>query len=485
MSPAPSHTTTLTDAALNRTPANDAAATFVYGVTERGPADKPYAVTSLDEFLAIFGGRTANSAALYDWVDTYFQTGGSLLYVKRRLGAVPVAATANIFDQSGSTAPGDVALVATARSKGAWANGLNVAVTVNGSNFQLAVTHDTDTSVSETSPVLADRAAALAWANDSSDYITLALGASNEDPRAGSYSLASGDDDLDTIADSQLEAELATATADYGFGRVAAPGATTEDAHTAILDHCAETFRAARLDFVDSATASDITDDATPLRDLDSAHTGSGFDQWAVVKGTTPGTTRTVPWSAVQCGMEARNLAAGLPITQPAAGRHGIPGDFVLGLSQEPRSAAELDALSDAGVNAVRVVRGVPRTYDDVTLADPVTRPMWEGMAGATAALYIANQADDILEDAMFSALDAKGVAISDVGGRLSGLCLEEYGKGNLYGATPEEAFTVDVGPTVNTQTTIANRELHAKLQLKTTESAHSVELTISKQTIA
>ncbi|WP_196301843.1 phage tail sheath N-terminal beta-sandwich domain-containing protein, partial [Streptococcus pneumoniae] len=99
------------------------------------------------------------------------------------------SATNNLVD-----AGAGVSLVATAKSPGAWGNSLNVAVPagVTGGTFIVTVTHDTDTTISEVSPELADQAAAIAWAEAASDYIILTLGATALDPAVAAYSLASG-----------------------------------------------------------------------------------------------------------------------------------------------------------------------------------------------------------------------------------------------------------------------------------------------------
>lgn len=481
MSPAPGTETLLSDEAVARTPASASGVAFIAGVTERGPL-VPTEVNSMDAYAEKFGPRTTKSAAMFDWADTFFHTGGSRLIVTRRVGPAAVKASANIYDQSGSIAPGDVSLVVTATNPGEDGDKLNYAVVVDGTNFYINITHDDDGSLIE-SPVFADRDEAVAYFADN-EHVTLALGASAEDPRAATATtLAGGVDDRASIVDADLDDTLALLEPDLGPGQVAVPNATTTAAHQAILAACAEGFRSALLDFPDTGTVATLTAAADALKDGETDHAGAVFGPWAVVPGVAAGTDRTVPWSAVQAGMIARNDAAGLSPGQPAAGRHGIPA-WVIGLSQEPWSEADRNTLNLAGFNVVRVVRRQLRTYGNRTLVDSAERPTWVEFSGARVTMLIANRADEILEDAMFNVLDGRGFNVSEVGNQLAGLLLSYY-PGALHGATPDEAFFVDIGPTVNTPAKIAARELNAVIELKTNPAAERVRLVISKQAIA
>lgn len=480
MSPAPGTSVTFADEALSRFPASDPSAWFVVGFAERGPIE-PTAIASLGEFVNVFGDRQTYSQ-LYDALDVFFREGGALAYVLRAIGPTPVKATANLFDQSGSSAPGDVALTVTAVEHGTWANGLNVEVVASGANFTIIVSHDTD-GVLETSPTLADRAAAVTWSADS-DFIRLTLAASNEDPRTqGPTSLASGNDDHASATETEWLAALDLATGDFGAGLVSMPGRTTDTAHTNLLAHAAASHRTALLDSVDSAVVADLVQDATDLQDGDTDRAGGLFAPWAICPGLTPGTTRTVPPSALVAGLTARNDALGRSIGQPAAGIFGV-AQYVTGLSQDAFSESERDTLNDGAVNVIRVINGDVRVYGNRTLVDPDDRPQWVELSGSRVAAFIANQADAELERHVFAVLDGRGHEIARANGAIAAICLTQYNADALYGATPEDAFFVDTGPSVNTPATIANRELNAKLELKTSPAAERVELTISKQPI-
>jgi hypothetical protein len=58
------------------------------------------------------------------------------------------------------------------------------------------------------------------------------------------------------------------------------------------------------------------------------------------------------------------------------------------------------------------------------------------------------------------------------------------YIDGSLYGATPDEAFSVDVGPDVNTSVTLAAGELRAVLTVRMSPFAEVVRIEIVKVSI-
>jgi hypothetical protein len=459
---------------------------FVVGLTERGPLG-PVLIGSMTEKVRIFGDRTSYDT-LHDALETFFRVGGSRAYVSREVGPAAAVATANIFDQSGSSAPGDVALIATAKSVGDWGNKLNVVIDDHGSvpaiasgSFRITVTHD-DLGTLEVSPDVADRDAAIAWAQTAA-YIDLALGASAEDPRAQSaISLASGTDDRGSITDTHRQAALDRFGKDLGAGKVSAPGQTTQAAHSQLLAHAKDRNRTARLDFVDTPTVATLASAAALNRADPNARYGAGFAPRAVIPGLLPGTTRTVPYSAVQAGLEAKSLAQGKTAGDPAAGDNGKEDrQFVIGLSQPAWTDAERDTLNSAGVNVARVMDGVVRTYGYRTFVDPLgTKRNWLGLQKADLYMQIAADGNEIAERFEFRTIDGKRHTISDFAGELTGMLLPYYQAGVIFGETFEDAAVVDVGDQVNTIQTIAAQELHAEIAVRMSEFAERTVIGIS-----
>lgn len=472
------------DSTPPRSAVADASTFFVAGFTEKGDHTEAVKVTSMAQFEDLFGARVSHGQ-VWDALGVFFREGGSQAYVGRVVGPAVANATINIMDQSGSSAPGDVALVATASSSGSWANSLNVVVTQpDGAGaaavFVLEVTHDTDGTL-ETSPELADRAEAIAWA-DGSDYITLALGASAENPRAASYSLAAGTDDYASATDTHWENALNLFTKDLGPGQVAMPGRTTTQAHTDLAEHANAKNRRALLDLADTPTVATLTTAGEAVRDLgENARLVLPLAPWIVVPGVLPGTERTLPPSGMVAGIIARNDQAGRSANEPSANELG-KSRFATGVSQAAWSDEDRDTLNSAGVNVVRNMLGGVRLYGYRTAVDPLGADAdWLNFANSRLLMAITAKADTIAERYVLRQLDGKGHTIAQFGGELRGMLLPYFTSGSLYGQTPDEAFVVDVGPNVNTEETIADGQLRAIIGARMSAFAELVTIELVK----
>jgi hypothetical protein len=208
------------------------------------------------------------------------------------------------------------------------------------------------------------------------------------------------------------------------------------------------------LDLADVATAATLRTAALALRgDTDDRYAGA-FAPWAVIPGLTLGTTRLVPYSAIQAGLEARQAAAGKTANEAAAGEHDDAGlaRYAIGLSQAAWSDADRELLNDAGVNVARVMFGGVRTYGYRTLVDPLgQRRDWLALSNARLNMQIAALANEIAEDFEFRQIDGAKHTISQFGGALAGMLLPFWETGALFGETFDDAALVDVGDKVMT----------------------------------
>lgn len=452
---------------------------FVLGYAEKGSHTAIHEVSSMTEFEEKLGGRVTTSM-LWDALDVAFREGLPKAYVARVVGPTPVYATAKLLDQSGSTDPGDVALLATAVGVGDWYDGLNVTVEVTGTDFEITVTHDTDTSVLEESGLLADRAAAVTWST-SSEFIRLSLGASNEDPRAGAYSLAGGDDDYVNVTATERAAARALFVPELGPGQLAFPGQGSSTIHDELLGDTKGTNRVALLDTTDTSVKATVKTLAATLRALgvDKARRGLLLTPWVTVPGLTPGTTRDIPPSAVALGIIGRNDADGRSPNEPSANELGR-SRYALGV-KATYTEAERDELNTAGVAVIRDILGEARIMGYRTLTSPTTDPYWLNFANSRMLMAIIAKLDAVSDRYLFRQIDGKGLLLSDFGADLRAELLPFYNAGSLYGATPDEAFVVDVGPSVNTPATIADNQLNADVAVRLSPMGELVTIRIAK----
>lgn len=453
----------------------DTSTWFVAGVTERGP-QAAVAINSMAAFLSVLGARLATSV-LYDAAETFFREGGARMLVSRVLGPAAAVGTKNLLD--GASA---VALTVNANSKGAWGNNLKVAVVAGtvGGTFQLQIQYNN--VLVEQSGDLVDTAAAVAWGTGSS-YVTVIQGASVLDPAVlAAASLTGGADDTVSITDTHWATALAQFARDLGPGMVSMPGRTTDQAHLDTLAHAALNNRVAVMDAPDSAVVATLTGSAVAARAGGNGKYGSLFAPWAVVPGIATGTTRTVPYSAVVAGIVGRNEGQ-FSANDPAAGEKGI-SRYAIGLSQADQTDANRDTLNTAGVNMARILQGSVKTYGWRSLADPAVEPQWLNFGNARLFTAISADAQQVGDSFVFDQIDGQGLTISQYGGELAAMLLSYFNQGALYGTTPDEAFSVDVGAQVNTPNTIAAGELHAVLAVRMSPMAEFVIIEVVKVAI-
>lgn len=464
-----------------RSAPTDTGVWFVTGLAEKGPLT-PTLIRSLSDFTRVYGSRVGYSV-LYDAVEGFFREGGARVFVNRVVGPAAAKATVTLLDGAGTPAN---TLTVKANSVGDWANGatgglkVSIVAGANSGEFVIVVTLNSVEVVR--SPSLVDKPAALAWA-EGNDYIELHDEASLLDPAVvGATNLAGGADDRASITDTQWGAALDGFTSDLGTGMVSAPGRTTTTAYGQLLAHETTHNRIAKLDGADTPTVATLTAAAAGLRGRPDKgdRFGGMFAPWVVVPGILPGTTRTIPPSAIAAGIAARNDAAGLSPNIAAAGENG-KSRWAIGLSQPPWVESDRATLNDAGVNVIRGLYGGFRVYGYRTLASPELDPNWVMLSNSRLYTAIAANANVIAERFAFAELDGGRKKINEFGGVLIGMLLPYYTRGSLFGATPQEAFSVDVGEQVNTDATLAAGELHAVIALRMSPFAERVILEIVK----
>lgn len=453
---------------------------FVGGIADRGPVGEPTLLTSISQKESVFGPRTAESALLHDSIETYFRLGGRNVYVLRLVGDDYETAT-NTLDNASSTGT----LKVDALSPGEWGNLISVQAVPVSTNFNLIVKYDGVTV--EESPLLATNAEAVAWAASTSNYVQLTdLGEGN--PKAQTLTLTGGDDD-DAGVDATLIAEtLKLFTRDMGGGMVSLPGMTSAGTKEVLLAHAWEMKRNGLLDSQNISAAAkdggDATTLATPaiaLRTKAGARLSGEFWPWAVIPGVAVGTTRTVPYSAVQAGLTAAAAATGSTPGDPIAGRLG-EASWVLGLSQIQPTDDECEELSNAGINHARVYGGNVRTWDNRTLANPLTDQNWAQLSQARVVTSVAALAEAVQADYYQRKIDGRGFTLKDYEMELAGRACQPFFLSNdLYGDSAEEAFRVNAGPDVNPEADLAAGKMKAVIELCTSPGADFVSLEIVK----
>lgn len=405
-----------------RSAPTDTGVWYAVGATAIGPTE-PTLITSLTQYESVFGDR-AGGTVLYDAVDAYFREGGARVYI----AAIPTTPTVLLAESA-------VDLDSLTRAE------LDAIAEQNGL--------------------------------DPSDYSTKAEviaaieGANGHVPS------------LQAATASDLIAALDRFNADLGPGQVSIPGGTDSASHTALLDHAESHNRIALLDAADNAAAASLIAAATALRSADNARYGSLWAPNAIIPGVAAGTTRQVGFSAIVAGLIARSDASYNP-NVPAAGVNGL-SRYATDLTYR-YTDDEYQSLNEGGVDMARLIYGGVESYGYRTLVDPDgPQQTWLDLGNARLNMAIVAEADQIAERFVFSQIDGRGRTISQFGAELRAMLVPFYEADALFGATPDDAFFVDVGSQVNTPETIAAGELHAVIEVRMSPFAELVVIEIVK----
>lgn len=467
-------------AAPKSTNPTDTGQAFAAGVTQRGRTDAPQALYSLQDFITYFGARLASSV-LYDWVDTFFGEGGTVLSVSRVFGAGAATATLNLMDSGAG-----VSLVVKAgqngqQDPGIWANGatggLTVAVVALGSGFQIQVF--LNAVLVESSPQCATQADAINW-SQKSKYVLITLGATALVPApVAATNLASGTDGSATV-DADWQTALDRIPGMLGPGQVSAPGRTSSAGQLQVLAHAQAKNRFALLDGTDTATDATLETQAAALYGAPNLgrRYGKLFAPWDVIPGLSQNATRTVPPSARAAAQYSRSDALGNP-NQDAAGRYGR-AQYVIDLSQPNWTDTQREALNNAGVTVSRrKFGGRIVTYGLRTLADQLSDADWSFAGNVRCIMAYVAQAKVIGDEHWGDNIDGQGRELGAFKGDLTAPALDLHTAGALWGNSPAEAFSIDVGPGTNPPDQIALGIMKANVKLRPSGAAEQIKIQI------
>jgi len=492
--PAPGSTTSLQDQPTPLSAPTDIGTAFIAVETQRGPHLTPTLVRSLTQFASVYGDRETDSLAS-DWVETAFREGCDRIYVSRAVGPSPVAAylETNLTGNNND-------LKFTAKYVGSYYHAITVRYVVSGTNTALSVSVSgnaitvnvaTDGSGVATSTASEILTAVNASAAAMALLTTVALKTGNDGTGVvtamSATALASGTDDRANITTTEIDAALDRFEPELGPGQVAIPGRTTAAMHAIVLAHCdsARINRVPRLDAADTPTVATLTTLATTDAAVSGARSAMLLAPWVEAPAITAGgTARLVPPSALVCGLEARNDAAGVSPNQPAAGDFGI-ARWVSDVSQPAWSETDRTTLNDAGVTVIRNIRGQVQPYGHRSLAASTSN--WRRAATGRFAMWLRANAQSRGDRFVHREIGARREAITDLHSTLLALLTDPdegfpqslYPRLDADGNELDAGYRVDTGPAVNTDESLNDGYLRAHVLWRPSPSAEFVEISI------
>lgn len=263
---------------------------------------------------------------------------------------------------------------------------------------------------------------------------------------------------------------------DLGPGQVSLIGSTNDVAqHTNLLAHAKNNNRAALLDVNDNLDVAGMDALGDAVRALTDVEHGALFGPWVSIpapSGVVGGSVRQVPASPVVAALIARADSLG-NVNRAAAGRD-FPLQYVTGYDINV-TKADREALLNAGVNTFATIYGVLELYGFQTaLAQTTENPYWQFNCSRTR-MYLKARGAEKGESYVFKTIDGRGRLAASLKGDLDDVCLQLYQVDGLFGETPQEAFSVEVGAAINTTGSIAQGELHAVMEARLSQHAKAV----------
>lgn len=448
---------------------------FVVGQFERGPVGEARLVRSLAELEVIYGGRVSYGSA-YDDLRVFFEEGGTEAYVSRVVGPAATIGTITLNDGAGTPAP---TLRVDAISAGAWSTGVTAQVAAGtlASTVKLIIDGplegDTETYDNLTSS--ADAVAALTR----SAYVRGTDLGGAIPAVAAATALSAGTDDRAAITATHMGNGLGGFGPEFGAGAVAIPGYTSALVGADLLEHAKLRRRVALLAAAQGASDADYLNAADALIAPDAEY-GGLFGPWLTVP-IGGGASKLVSPEGYVAAMRARaHLDVG-PWRAPA-GEIAV-ARFVSGVERE-LTRAQGDALDEGHVSAIRTIAGSTRLYGWRSLS--TDEDNYALLIARDVLNTVAYEAEARLERFVFRTIDGKGQLLASVASELVGILDPMRAAGGLYeriidGEQIDPGYSVDVGPTVNTEAVLSANKIAAVVAMRVSPVGTLIDVTIVK----
>jgi hypothetical protein len=461
-------------------PSPESARYFVAGLAERGDTTKEILVRSMAEYEVRLGQRVAYGA-LYDDLRTFFEEGGSEAYVARVVGADPTTGFLVLKDRAAGT-PADTLRI-EASSPGAWSTdvGVQVAAGTAAGSYKLLVSYKGvfaevfDNLVTPTDAVGATEDSIYIRAS-SLGSATAAPG--NQPAILAKTALSAGDDKRGSVVAADVTAALDRFGPGLGPGAVGIPGYPHDLVGAAAIAHCKANRRLALLALDPEALIEDAQIAAASYP-LDGEYAGIFYPWVTVPDGQN--NTRTISPEGYVAACRARAHREVGP-WRPAAGeiaqaRYVLAPAIIL-------TKAESDLLDESRVSAIRTVVGTTRVYGWRSLSTDAEN--YSLLIHRDVLNSLAHQGEKLLETFVFETIDGRGQLLGRVASTLVGMVDPIRQAGGLYerivnGEMQDPGYSVDVGPSVNTDAVLASNEVHAVLAVRVSPVGQLIDLTIVK----
>jgi phage tail sheath protein FI len=444
----------------------------IVGNFQKGPINKATLVTSFTDFQTKFGGFFPGSIAP-DAVYGFFNNGGSRMYVVRASKTNPLTAGFDWLDSSAN-----VVFRLDASSPGAWGNNIDVTVSAGtvSNTYKITVTDTTTNTEVESFDNIV-----LSPVTDS-NYISNVLAASNYlvvssvnpsfTPELVTNSLVGGSDGsgpVDYIGSSSAKTGIYALDEINGENfQIIIPDSRTVATVSAGISYCEN-----RKDcFYLWSNGGSVTSAQSAVSDFSSFNVNSSYGAFYAphiyvqdFTSTISGTTKLLPPEGHLAGIYARTDKNRDVSKAPA----GVDAVVVGALGLEVKfSDSDSDVLNPNRVNAIRL-------FSDAGII------VWGARTATTngSLKYIAVRRN-LMNIATTMKLQTRWVVFEPndkflwgkIRSVLSAYLRTRYNDGALFGDTADKAFYVQCDGTINTNDTINQGKVIAKVGVRPTQTA-------------
>lgn len=458
---------------------------FVVGLTERGRTNTAVVVNSFPEYASEFGARVAYGS-VHDAVRTFFEEGGTRAVICRDVGPAATVGNLTLADRAGIPLS---TLRVDAKGAGAWSTGITVAV-ANGSitdTFRLTISYAATGLPAEVFDNLANPSAAVAAVNAQSKWVTVtdlgsATAAPGNNPAVlAATALSAGNDDRAAVTATTMLARLnALATAGFGAGSVAIPGQPGSTVGAGLIAHARDNNRIALIAGTPTASVADIQALAGTLRGADGSYAGL-FYPYIQIPDDLGGTRNISPESYV-AAVRARAHETEGAWRAPAG---AISRSRFVRATVTPISNTEGTALNGQNVSVIRTIANTVQLYGWRSLSTDTAN--FELLTGRDFLNFLVVEGSKRLEQFVFRTIDVRGHLLGEMAAEMVGLVEPIRLNDGIYalvdanGEQLDSGYSVDVGPNVNTPTTLARNEAHVAVAVRIAPTGALIRLLITK----
>lgn len=453
----------------------------IAGLTEHGPVATSTLITSLAQYLVVYGGRTPYSSNMLDTARLFFEEGGSELLISRVVGPAATRGALELLDTLDAPT-----VKIEAKHPGSYSKAISVKVENAESTFTLTVMFDGQTvgvyrnmaSISE----LVQRSATSAYINVVD--MGSASGAPANNPAAlPATTLPLGSDDRENVVAEHVIKALETAQDAAAGGAVAAPGYTADIIGNALIDYAKRSGTIALLSAHEEASVPEAIALAADLSmNTVGAYGGLIYPHMVITDGSG---TRTVSPEGYAAAVRSRAFLENGFWQVPAGDRALTRWATGTNRAVTPEMNNQLSA---GFVNGIVTSSSRVRLYNWTSLSDDR-----ENLALLSARDVLNNltvQMKAALEPFVFSTLDGRGQLLSQVEAAAIGVLDPIAREGGFYALMDgdeeiDPGYKVTVDSTNNTLETGAQNTVIVDIAVRLSPTAALIKAEIVKVPLA